>query len=55
MACTTCHETDIIAGQRLTHTGWTRSVEKMTRWGAPVADADKGPLVDYLAARFPPK
>jgi hypothetical protein len=42
-------------GQRLTHTGWTREVEKMMRWGATVADAEKGALVDYLATRFPPR
>lgn len=53
--CTTCHETDIIAGQRLSRTGWTRSVEKMMGWGASVSAAEKDPLVDYLASRFPPE
>jgi len=52
--CLTCHEADIIEQQKLTPTGWTRSVEKMMRWGAAVGDADKQPLVDYLAARFGP-
>ena len=50
--CLTCHDADIVEQQRLTPTGWTRSVEKMMRWGAPVGDADKQPLVDYLASRF---
>ncbi|HEX4915951.1 MAG TPA: c-type cytochrome [Vicinamibacterales bacterium] len=53
--CLTCHEADIIEQQKLTPTGWTRSVEKMMRWGAAVSDADKQPLVDYLAARFGPR
>jgi cytochrome c5 len=53
--CLTCHEADIIEQQKLTPTGWTRSVEKMMRWGAAVGDADKQPLVDYLAARFGPR
>ena len=53
--CLTCHEADIIQQQRLTPTGWTRSVEKMMRWGAAVSDAEKQPLVDYLAARYGPR
>jgi nitrate reductase cytochrome c-type subunit len=53
--CLTCHEADIIEQQRLTPTGWTRSVEKMMRWGAAVGDADKQPLIDYLAERFGPR
>ena len=52
--CLTCHEADIIGQQKLTPTGWTRSVEKMMRWGAVVSDAEKQPLVDYLASRFGP-
>jgi cytochrome c5 len=52
-ACQTCHDADIIEQQRLSKTGWTRSVEKMMRWGAQVTDADKEPLVDYLVSRFP--
>lgn len=53
--CLTCHEADIIEQQRLTPTGWTRSVEKMMRWGAAVSDAEKQPLIDYLASRFGPR
>ena len=53
-ACLTCHEADIIEQQKLTPAGWTRSVEKMMRWGAAVSDAEKQPLVEYLAARFSP-
>jgi cytochrome c5 len=53
--CLTCHEADIVEQQRLTPAGWTRSVEKMMRWGATVSDAEKPPLVDYLAARFGPR
>ena len=54
-ACLSCHEGDIVEQQKLTPTGWTRSVEKMMRWGAAVSDAEKQPLVDYLAARFGPR
>ena len=53
--CLACHEADIIEQQKLTPTGWTRSVEKMMRWGAAVSDAEKQPLVEYLAARYGPR
>jgi cytochrome c553 len=54
-ACLTCHEDDLIEAQRLTRTGWTREVEKMMRWGAIVSDAEKDALIEYLAARYPPR
>lgn len=52
-ACLTCHEADLVESQRLTRAGWVRTVDKMIRWGATVADTDKEGLVDYLAARYP--
>jgi cytochrome c5 len=52
-ACLTCHDADLVESQRLTRAGWVRSVDKMIRWGAVVADADKEGLIDYLAARYP--
>ena len=54
-ACLTCHEDDLIEQQRLTRVGWTREVDKMIRWGAVVPDTEKDALVDYLAARYPPR
>lgn len=54
-ACLVCHEDDLIESQRLSREGWTRSVDKMIRWGAVVAAADKDALVDYLVARYPPR
>jgi mono/diheme cytochrome c family protein len=54
-ACLTCHEDDIIESQRLSRTGWLRSVEKMIRWGATVSAEEKEGLIDYLAARYPPR
>jgi cytochrome c5 len=54
-ACLTCHEADIVEQQRLTRAGWVRSVDKMVRWGAVVPEAERDPLADYLAARFPPR
>lgn len=52
-ACQVCHEADLVEAQRLSHSVWTREVDKMIRWGAVVADSEKAALVDYLAGRFP--
>ena len=52
-ACLVCHDADIIEQQKLSKAGWTNSVNKMVRWGASIPDAEKEPLVDYLASRFP--
>jgi cytochrome c5 len=54
-ACLTCHEDDLIEAQRLSKAGWLREVDKMIRWGADVPAADKDALIDYLAARYPPR
>jgi hypothetical protein len=48
-----CHETDIVEGQRLSHAGWTREIDKMIRWGATFEEVEKATLIDYLSARFP--
>jgi mono/diheme cytochrome c family protein len=53
-ACLVCHETDIIAQQRLERAGWVREVDKMVRWGATVTEAERNLLIDYLAGRFRP-
>jgi hypothetical protein len=49
----TCHQRDLIAQQRLARAGWVREVGKMIRWGAPVTEAEKTVLIDYLADRYP--
>ena len=54
-ACLSCHEDDIVESQRLSRAGWVRSVEKMIRWGANVPAEERDGLVDYLAARYPPR
>jgi cytochrome c5 len=53
--CLTCHDADIIEQQRLTPAGWTRTIDKMMRWGAAVGDAEKQPLIDHLVSRFGPR
>jgi cytochrome c5 len=53
--CLVCHEVDLTEAQRLSKQGWTREVEKMIRWGATVTDAEKEPLVEYLAKSYGPR
>jgi hypothetical protein len=54
-ACMQCHSADILVQQRLTEKQWTANVEKMMRWGAIVADADKATMIQYLAKNFGPQ
>jgi hypothetical protein len=47
-----CHGPSLIAQQRLDRNGWTREVDKMTRWGANVQPADRDALITYLSRTF---
>lgn len=47
-----CHGPSLIAQQRLDRNGWTREIDKMTRWGAAVQPADRDALINYLARQF---
>jgi len=53
-SCYACHSADMIAQQRLTEKQWTAEVEKMTKWGAAVKDADKPVIIAYLVKHFGP-
>ncbi|MGE3841100.1 MAG: c-type cytochrome [Vicinamibacterales bacterium] len=50
-ACRSCHGDDLVDQQRLSAAGWSREVDKMIGWGAPVAVSDKAALVAYLVGR----
>jgi len=52
--CLSCHGADLITSQQLGEAGWGREIDKMVRWGATVADTERGPLVTYLARHFGP-
>ncbi len=54
-ACLGCHNAAIIVQQQLDRRIWTREVDKMIRWGAPVAAADRDALIDYFAEHFGPR
>ena len=47
--CVACHEPAMLRQQRLTAQQWTAEIEKMQRWGAPVANEEKTRMAEYLA------
>jgi hypothetical protein len=53
-ACTECHEARIILQQRLSKAGWTKEVDKMSKWGAVVDASDRDAFIDYLSTNFSP-
>jgi len=55
--CTGCHSADYIAtqprGAKFKQDFWKAEVNKMIKvYGAPIADADIGKIVEYLAATY---
>jgi DMSO/TMAO reductase YedYZ molybdopterin-dependent catalytic subunit/mono/diheme cytochrome c family protein len=51
-ACRACHGDDLVEQQRLSETGWSRTVDKMVQWGARVESDRRASLLKYLASRF---
>ena len=52
--CTLCHSDDLITQQRLDRASWTRVVDKMIKWGAPVSPEERELLLTYLDAYYSP-
>ena len=53
--CTICHSSDLITQQQLDRSMWTKEVEKMIKWGAPVRPEEQKFLLDYLSAYYGPQ
>lgn len=53
-SCLSCHNEELIRGQKLNRAQWEREVDKMVRWGAQVPPDQKANLLDYLSTRFKP-
>jgi hypothetical protein len=53
--CLVCHDADLIAQQRLNEAGWSRELDKMTRWGASLGDEERRRVLEYLVRHFPPR
>jgi len=54
-ACLGCHTAAIIVQQQLEKRVWVKEVDKMIRWGAPVAPGDREAMIDYFAENFGPR
>ncbi len=50
--CLICHTADYVTQQRLTPAQWRSTVEKMRKFGSPLADDDIKVLTDYLARNW---
>ncbi len=50
--CTICHSSDLITQQQLDRSLWTKEVDKMIKWGAPVRPEEQKFLLDYLSAYY---
>jgi hypothetical protein len=53
--CAICHSLDYIPMNSpfMTRTGWEAEVRKMIKvMGAPIAEGEVAPIVDYLAAHY---
>lgn len=53
-SCTACHGIDDYAFNALDRAGWDALVEDMVGRGAPLSDADRPILLDWLVAEFGP-
>jgi mono/diheme cytochrome c family protein len=52
--CTICHSSDLITQQQLDLSMWTKVVDKMIKWGAPVSAEERKVLLDYLSTYHGP-
>jgi len=51
-SCTTCHDLDLVSGQKLSKDEWASVVGSMVAKGASVGDKDVPVLVEYLAKTY---
>ena len=49
-ACVQCHSLRLVHSQRLSTQAWTKEVDKMIGWGAPVHDRQL--LIDYYSKEY---
>jgi hypothetical protein len=54
-ACLQCHSASMVLQQHLNEKQWTASVDKMVRWGAPLAPDRKAALIAYFVEHFGPE
>ena len=52
MRCVICHSVEIAVQQRLGPQGWSDTLDRMIKYGAPIPPDDKQRLMAYLLRHF---
>ena len=52
MRCVMCHSVEIAVQQRLGPEGWSETLDRMIKYGAPIPAEDKQRLMAYLLRHF---
>src|SRR5262245_42856994 len=52
MRCVICHSVEVAVQQRLGPQGWSDTLDRMIRYGAPIPPDDKQRLMTYLLRHY---
>jgi hypothetical protein len=52
LRCVMCHSVEIAVQQRLGPQGWSETLDRMIKYGAPIPPADKAALMAYLLRHY---
>src|SRR5262245_2213220 len=52
MRCVICHSVEVAVQQRLGPQGWSDTLDRMIRYGAPIPPDDKRQLMTYLLRHY---
>jgi cytochrome c2 len=52
MRCVICHSVEIAVQQRLGPQGWSETLDRMIKYGAPISPDDKDTLMAYLLRHY---
>ena len=52
MRCVICHSVEIAVQQRFGPRGWSETIDRMIRYGAPIPPEDKARLMVYLLRHY---
>lgn len=52
MRCVICHSVEIAVQQRFGPEGWSETLDRMIKYGAPIPPEDKAQLMAYLLRHY---
>ena len=52
LRCVMCHSVEIAVQQRLGPQGWSDTLDRMIKYGAPIPPEDKAQLMTYLLRHY---